>query len=57
MALFQIKDYGKRISCFSASFDVTGFVLVQTAGAPQLVSGFLTKGIYQCIAVEFVCQW
>lgn len=57
MALFQIKDYGKRISCFSASFDVTGFVLVQTAEAPQLVSGFLTKGIYLCIAVEFVCQW
>ena len=42
------------VSSFPTSFDVAGFSLAWSAGASQLVSRFLTKGIDPSIAVESV---
>lgn len=43
-------------SDFSADFDTAGFMLSDSAEDPQLVSGFLTEGIFPCVT-ESVCLW
>ena len=45
----------QAISNFPTGFNVADFVLPWDAGTSQLVSGFLTRGIYPCIIVELWC--
>lgn len=42
---------------FPVGFNIVDFILACGAGAPYLVSGFLTKGIVVCIVVNLVSKY
>lgn len=55
MALCYVEIRTKVYLQFFCQLDVAGFTFSPAAGALQLVSGFLTKGIDLYIAAELVC--
>lgn len=55
LAVPEMRITMRDISNFPTKFDVAGFTPACGARASQLASGFITKGIDLCIAVESVC--